>query len=240
MNKTVEEGRAFGRNLVRRLEEAGDSPPTLVICPTFLGLWGLARELASSGVLCGGQNLDLGREGAFTGAVSGYLLREAGARFVIVGHSERRSLFGESDALCAQKAAQAHQAHLRPIFCVGESAEEYRAGMTDDVITRQVRALFGSLDAGLAQQLVIAYEPVWAIGSGQVPEPSQVGAVARLIRRVLGEREPGAGAVPVLYGGSVSEKNIGAFMGEKDIDGALVGGASLHVDQFLAMAASAR
>ncbi len=241
MHKTVEEGRAFGRNLVRRLQEAGDGHPALVICPTSPGLWPLARELAGTPVSVGAQNLDLGREGALTGAVSGYLLREAGARFVLVGHSERRTIFHEGDELVAQKVAQAYQAHLRPILCVGESAQDYREGSTMAVIDRQLAALSAYADGGMMQQLIVAYEPVWAIGTGEVPEPGQANQAASHIRAVLAEMSPGQGNfVPVLYGGSVSAQNIGLFMGEKDIDGALVGGASLQVEEFLAMAKNGR
>ncbi|MCY0908481.1 MAG: triose-phosphate isomerase [Sulfobacillus thermotolerans] len=237
MHKTVEEGRAFGRHLIRRLSEAGDQSPTLVVCPTLPGLWPLAREFAGTPVGVGAQNLDLGREGALTGAVSGYLLREAGAQFVIIGHSERRQVFHETDDVIGQKVAQAYQSRLRPILCVGESAQEYRQGSTLSVVERQLQALAPYVDDKMMQTLIVAYEPVWAIGTGEVPEPGQANHVAAAIREVLDRMAPGSGEnVPILYGGSVNAKNIRPFMGEKDIDGALVGGASLQVEEFLAMA----
>ncbi len=236
MHKTVEEGRAFARELVRRLEHVSPKHQ-LIICPTALSLWAVGQELATSPVMLGAQNLDLGREGALTGALSGYLIREAGARWVIVGHSERRNLFGETDALIGQKVAQAFEAHLRPILCVGESLDDYRSGQTFAVITRQIEAIFLYTNSEVLKSLVVAYEPVWAIGSGEVPEPEQANEVAGLIRQILSKQiSDDANTVPVLYGGSVSSKNIHQFLEQAHIDGSLVGGASLQVDEFLKMA----
>ncbi|WP_026040829.1 triose-phosphate isomerase [Sulfobacillus thermosulfidooxidans] len=236
MHKTVEEGRAFARELVRRLENVSPKHQ-LIICPTALSLWAVGQELATSPVMLGAQNLDLGREGALTGALSGYLIHEAGARWVIVGHSERRNLFGETDALIGQKVAQAFEAHLRPILCVGESLDDYRSGQTFAVITRQIEAIFPYTNPEVLKSLVVAYEPVWAIGSGEVPEPEQANEVAGLIRQILSKQiSDDANTVPVLYGGSVSSKNIHQFLEQAHIDGSLVGGASLQVDEFLKMA----
>lgn len=236
MHKTVEEGRAFARELVRRLENVSPKHQ-LIICPTALSLWAVGQELATSPVMLGAQNLDLGREGALTGALSGYLIREAGARWVIVGHSERRNLFGETDALIGQKVAQAFEAHLRPILCVGESLDDYRSGQTFAVITRQIEAIFPYTNSEVLKSLVVAYEPVWAIGSGEVPEPKQANEVAGLIRQILSKQiSDDANTVPVLYGGSVSSNNIHQFLEQAHIDGSLVGGASLQVDEFLKMA----
>ncbi len=236
MHKTVAESRAFARELVRRFEHVLPSRQ-LIVCPTAVSLWAVGQELAASPVELGAQNLDLGHEGALTGALSGYLLHEAGARWVIVGHSERRNLFGESDALIAQKVGQAWKAHLRPILCVGESLDDYRDGQTFRVVSRQIEAIFPHVSADLLTSLVVAYEPVWAIGSGEVPDPGQVDDVAELIRHVLADKlGNGASAVPVLYGGSVSSNNLHKFLENAHIDGALVGGASLQVDEFVKMA----
>ena len=236
MHKTVEESRAFARELVRRMSRSAPSTQ-LIICPTALSLWAVGQELIGSRVMLGGQNLDLGREGAFTGAVSGYLLHEAGAKWVIVGHSERRQYFGESDSLVSQKVAQAWESHLRPIVCVGESLNDYREARTISVITRQIEALFKETSREALRNIIVAYEPIWAIGTGEVPQPSQANDVAALIREILAQNIPDdRDDVPVLYGGSVSSKNIHQFLSQPHIDGALVGGASLHVEEFLKMA----
>ncbi|MCL5014151.1 MAG: triose-phosphate isomerase [Firmicutes bacterium] len=236
MHKTVDESRAFAREIVRRLGQA-TLPHQLIICPTAISLWAVGQELIGSSVMLGAQNLDLGREGALTGAISGYLLHEAGARWVIVGHSERRQFFGDSDALVGQKVAQAWESHLRPIACVGESRDDYREGRTISVITRQIEALLAEASPEALRTLIVAYEPVWAIGSGAVPDPVQANDLAALIRQMLAQKIPDdAPNIPVLYGGSVSSKNIQQFLRQPHIDGALVGGASLQVEEFLKMA----
>jgi triosephosphate isomerase len=237
MHKSVEQSLAFGRELLRRLEEAGwDNTRELVICPTLPALWALGRRVSALGVEVGAQNLDPGREGAFTGAVSGYLLAEAGATYVIVGHSERRHLFGETDAVVADKVAAAVAARLRPILCIGETAAEREAGASDAIVTRQLQ--FGLERVNAPEEgLVVAYEPVWAIGSGRTPEAEEAGRMAAVIRRELVARWGESGrAIRILYGGSVNQANFPAFLGEQEIDGALVGGASLKVAEVVAMA----
>lgn len=239
MHKTVEETRAFGRELARRLEElAGAGPlPEMVVCPTFPGLWPLSRTMVGTGVAVGAQNLDLGREGAMTGAVSGYLIAEAGAAWVIVGHSERRQHFGETDALVAEKVAAARDVRLTPIVCVGENEDEYRRGETGAVLDRQIGALLDRLSGEMWSELVVAYEPIWAIGTGRVPSPEEADRTAAGIRDRIRDRHGAvADGVRILYGGSVSPKNIEQFWRQPAIDGALVGGASLSVSDFVAMA----
>ena len=236
MHKTVGESRAFAREVVRRIKGT-TLRNQLMICPTAPSLWAVGQELSGSQVSLGAQNLDLGREGAFTGATSGYLLHEAGAKWVIVGHSERRQYFAEGDDLIGQKVAQAWESHLRPIVCVGESLGEYQQARTISVITRQIEALFSKATEEALRTIIVAYEPIWAIGTGEVPQPSQANNVAALIRKILAQKIPDdADNIPVLYGGSVSPKNIHQFLNEPHIDGALVGGASLQVEEFLKMA----
>lgn len=238
MHKTVEESLAWGRTFLRRVEERGPfGRVDLVVCPTLPALWALARLFGLDGpVALGAQNLDPGREGAVTGAVSGYLLAGAGARWVIVGHSERRAGFGETDAVVAAKTVAALEAGLVPIVCVGETAEERAQGATEAVVGRQADAVLASVPAP-PPAFVFAYEPVWAIGSGRVPAVDDVAAVARMLvarcRRAWGEA---ATEVRVLYGGSVNAANVADFAAAPGVDGALVGGASLDADQFLAMA----
>ena len=238
MHKTVEESLAWGRAFLRGIEARGPLERVeLVVCPTLPALWALARLLGADGPIgLGAQNLDLGREGAVTGAVSGYLLAGAGARWVIVGHSERRAGFGETDALVAAKAKAAVEAGLVPIVCVGETAAERAQGATEAVVGRQADAVLASLPTP-PSAFVFAYEPVWAIGSGQVPTVEEAGAVAQMLadrcRQAWGES---TAKVRVLYGGSVNAANVAGFAAAPAVDGALVGGASLDAEQFLAMA----
>lgn len=226
MYKTVGESLAFARELLRR---GGDFSGT-VICPTLPALYPVAQRLSGTEVGVGAQNLDVGDEGAMTGATSAYLLREAGSQYVIVGHSERRQWFGEDDALVAQKVIAAREAGLRPILCVGESPQERQAGQTDEVVTRQLSQV---LQAGHPNDpLVVAYEPVWAIGTGLVPQPQEAQRVALVLRQVgesFGRSEP----LSVLYGGSVNRANVASFAEQSALDGLLVGGASLDVGHWL-------
>lgn len=231
MYKTVAESRAYARELLRRMEEGADIRPQQVIFPTLPALSEVAATLSGSTVQTGAQNLDLGDEGARTGAVSAPLLRAAGARYVIVGHSERRALFGETDALVAEKAAAAVRHHLIPIICVGESQSERERGHTDEVIYRQITAVATLKSFGTG---VVAYEPVWAIGTGLLPDPREAGRVAAVIRRAIAQHDPQiADAVRILYGGSINRSNIREFAAVPDLDGALVGGASLDLGHWM-------
>lgn len=237
MHKSVGASLAYGRELVRLLEDHGfDNTRELVLCPTLPALWGVGQRVLSAGVEVGAQNLDTGREGAVTGGVSAYLLAEAGATYVIVGHSERRMLFGETDEKVAAKAVAAFEGHLRPILCVGESSAERDAGRTDATVLRQLDAVLKALSRPEIS-LVVAYEPLWAIGTGRVAKPAEANRVAAVLRRHLVEVWGEEGReVRVLYGGSVNPENIAQFWGQQEIDGALVGGASLDVRGMVAMA----
>ncbi|NMP22146.1 triose-phosphate isomerase [Sulfobacillus harzensis] len=235
MHKTVRQSIAFARELLRRRDEI---PPGIqeVICPTLPALYSVSQVLAWSGIQTGAQTLDLGREGANTGAVSAFLVRETGAAFVILGHSERRNLYGEDDALVAEKTRSALDAHLIPIICVGESPEERKRGRTDAVIRHQVRAVVEGLTERTTTALVFAYEPLWAIGTGQVPEPDEANRVARLARTVVHETTPQFDSdLRILYGGSVNAGNASGFANAPEIDGALVGGASLDINQWIGL-----
>ncbi|PSR22303.1 MAG: triose-phosphate isomerase [Sulfobacillus acidophilus] len=234
MHKTVDQSRAYVRELLRRRQ--GETIPSIteVICPTVVALWGVARILAESEVAVGAQNVDVGREGAHTGAVSPYLLHEAGAHYAIVGHSERRQLYGEDDELVAAKAVECVNAQLIPVVCVGESREEREAGATDGVIARQVSAVMSVWPDGASADVVFAYEPIWAIGTGLVADAAEAGRVARLIRDTVHASQPQRqDSVRVLYGGSVTRENIAQFAQESLLSGALVGGASLDVGHWM-------
>jgi triosephosphate isomerase (TIM) len=206
----------------------------VLIAPPFPVLPLVAERLAGSGMLLAGQNLHWEDSGAFTGEVSGPMLAAIGCTHVIVGHSERRQLFGDTDEWVARKVGAALRAGLTPIVCVGETLGEREANETWAVIDRQVRAAVFGLGATAIARLVLAYEPVWAIGTGKVATPEQAQAVHRSIRVLLGELAGPAvaAAMRILYGGSVKPDNIDALMRQPDLDGALVGGASLKAADF--------
>lgn len=234
MHKSVQETHAYGRELARQAERSW--PQEQVICPTYPAIFSLQQSLRFTEVKVGAQNLDLGQEGAHTGAISGPLLLAAGAFYVILGHSERRLLDGETDEVVQQKTKAALDAGLIPIVCVGESSEERVRKETDEVISRQVSAVMEALTKGPDCAVVFAYEPLWAIGTGMVPEPSEASRVAQLIHQLL-SASAGHSKVSarVLYGGSVNAENVVAFAEEPLVDGVLVGGASLHLDGWIAL-----
>jgi triosephosphate isomerase len=211
----------------------------LLVCPPSVYLVPVAEVLAGTRVAVGAQNMYHEPSGAYTGETSAAMLRDVGAKFVILGHSERRHILGESDADVNKKTRAALAEGLVPIVCVGELLEEREAGRTGDVIRRQFHGSLADVSAADIQRSVIAYEPVWAIGTGKVATPEQAEQVHADLRSLLVERynERVAGSVRILYGGSVKPGNAGELLGQPNIDGALVGGASLKVDDFLGIAA---
>jgi len=233
MHKTVAESVEFAKGL-----RAAFTPPPerdVIIAPPFTALRSVAEVIAGSPILLSAQNLHEAEKGAYTGEISGAMLREAGCACVIVGHSERRTLFGEGDDRINRKLRSALAAGLKPIFCVGESLREREEGTMETVIKRQLKEGLNNLTADDIGLLVIAYEPVWAIGTGKTATPDQAGEVHRFIREWIARRygpEQAAG-LAILYGGSVTPKNIAELMAQPDINGALVGGASLEVDSFV-------
>jgi triosephosphate isomerase (TIM) len=208
----------------------------LMICPPATLIAGFAAAAHGSSVAIGGQDCHAERSGAHTGDIAAEMLADAGARAVIVGHSERRADHHETDAQVRAKALAARRAGLTAIVCIGEQRGERDAGRTLDVVGRQ---LDGSLpDAAAAANLAVAYEPVWAIGTGLTPTPADIGLVHGFIRKRLGEKFGGEGAgIRILYGGSVTPANAKALLAAADVNGALVGGASLKAADFLAIAA---
>jgi triosephosphate isomerase len=233
MFKTRAQAAAFGEAFRK---EPGIGAGRAVICPPFTALETLGRLLEGTGVALGAQDLYSEVEGAFTGEVSAGMLKEAGCTHVIIGHSERRKLFGDTDEAVNRKVKAALAAGLTPIFCVGEQLADRDAGKTEQVVWGQLtRGLDGLTPEQLAA-LVVAYEPVWAIGTGRNATPEQAQAVHAFIRGYLKGVQPGVDAVvPVLYGGSVKPDNIAALMKGPDVDGALVGGASLDPKSFAAL-----
>jgi triosephosphate isomerase (TIM) len=210
-----------------------DAACDVMICPPATLIAPMARAIASSSIRLGGQDCHSEPKGAHTGDVSAEMLHDAGCSAVIVGHSERRADHGESDATVRDKAAAAHRAGLTAIICIGETLEEREAGRTLDIVTGQ---LDGSLPASVApENTVVAYEPVWAIGTGRTPTLEQVAEVHGAIRAALRDRLGAVhgDGVAILYGGSVKPDNAGELMAVADVDGALVGGASLKADDFM-------
>jgi triosephosphate isomerase (TIM) len=210
----------------------GDSPARVALCPPSVLIHRMAEALSGSKVLIGGQDCHVEDSGAFTGDVSAAMLADAGARLVILGHSERRAGHGEADELVSRKVAAALRAGLEPIVCVGETLAQREAGQALSVVTEQVR---GSLPAGLAgRPFAVAYEPVWAIGTGLTPTTPQIEEVHGAIRAVLMAVFGGsARVVPILYGGSVKASNAAEILHADEVGGALVGGASLAAASFL-------
>ena len=207
----------------------------VMVAPSFTALPTVAEQLAGSRVALGGQDLYWEPSGAFTGEISAPMLRDVGCTHVIIGHSERRQYFAETDYTVAKKVSAAVAGDLIPVVCVGETLEQRDAGITFDVIRRQVAGGLVELPEESFERLVVAYEPVWAIGTGRTATPEQAEEVHARIRNLLAEtlNPAAAAAVRILYGGSVKPDNIDALMACPNVDGALVGGASLKADDFL-------
>ncbi len=217
---------------------AGDGAKVEVaICPPAVYLPAVADIVAGSSVVLGAQNLYAAGDGAYTGEVNAAMLTDVGCRYVILGHSERRQLMGETDAMVSKKMQSALSGNLIPIVCVGETQAEREAGKTESVVETQVRGSLAALDEVRAAAIVLAYEPVWAIGTGLTASPAQAEAVHAMIRQLLGEifSPDVAAQIRIQYGGSVKPSNAAELLGQENIDGALVGGASLQAADFLAI-----
>ena len=214
---------------------ADNSAREVVVCPPACALPAVKAGLGQSGIRLGAQNMHQAESGAYTGEVSAAMLRSSGCTHVIFGHSERRALFGETDALINKKIRAALLSRLVPIFCVGEVLSERKAGQAEEVVAAQVRGGLQGIGTSDILSCVIAYEPVWAIGTGETATPSQADDMHASIRRVLVRLygEVVSESVSILYGGSVNDKNIDELIARPNIDGALVGGASLKAESFL-------
>lgn len=232
MYKTPAQTNAYFEAFVPLTRDSGHAD--IVICPPFPALSAAVAAVAGTAIRIGAQNLYWGSEGAFTGEVSGPMLTGAGCSHVIVGHSERRQYFGEGDAEVARKTVAALDAGLTPIVCIGEKLEEREANRTESVLMTQIAGALGALSASQFSALVIAYEPVWAIGTGRTATPQMAADAHAIIRRECQGLFGGeaAGRLRILYGGSVKPENTPALMAQQDIDGVLVGGASLDPQSF--------
>ena len=239
MNKTVVEARDLVAVMKTPLSEIADIEK--VICPAFTALSAVAVLLGDSDIGIGAQDMHWEEKGAFTGEVAPNMVKEY-CRYVIIGHSERRSYFGETDETVNKKVSAALKVGLTPIVCVGETLDQYESGLTAEVVRRQIKNGLAGIDSADAARIVVAYEPVWAIGTGKASSGENANTVHKQVirpglRDLFGEDN--AAAIRILYGGSVTASNAAEFFAFPDIDGALVGGASLKPDEFVAITKAA-
>jgi len=232
MNKTAAEGVDLVQDLKREL--ANIKELDIVVCPPFTALSEISRVVFDSNIRLGAQNMSEHNYGAYTGEVAAGMLKEFSVRYVILGHSERRQYQKEPDELIARKALAAHAAQIKPIVCVGETLEEREAGNTEKIVERQIKASLAGLTPEQMEETIIAYEPVWAIGTGKTASSAQAQEVHAFIRKKLTFMfsETVGKHVRIQYGGSVKAQNARELMSQPDVDGALVGGASLEVRSF--------
>ena len=237
MHKTGTEARDLIAQVAEGIGEAG---PEVIVCPPFTALAAAVEAASGTPIRIGAQNMHQEPHGAFTGEVSAGMLLDLGVEVVVLGHSERRALFGETDELLVRKVPAALNAGLEPILCVGETEEERNSDDTERVLTTQIEADLADVSGSELAKVVVAYEPVWAIGTGNTATAEQAQEACALIRGLLAKRDEGAAAtVRILYGGSVKPANAEELLSQPDIDGALVGGASLEPDDFTAIVRAA-
>lgn len=239
MNKTSSEAAALAKGVVEAVGKV--ESVDIAVCPTFTSLESASRELAGSTVKLGAQNMYFEKSGAFTGEISADMLKELGCTYVILGHSERREYFKECDCLINKKVKAALEAGIKPILCVGETLGQREAGQTINVVSAQTKGGLESLTSEQAANVVIAYEPVWAIGTGKTATPEMAQEVHAEIRKVLAGMfgDETAEGMQILYGGSMKPENADQLLAQKDIDGGLIGGAALKADSFAALVKSA-
>lgn len=240
MNGSRDDNAALLRELV--FEAKKYSAIEMAVCPPAVYLDSVGQQIGGSPIRLGAQDLcEQAAAGAFTGEIHGNMLKEFGCRYVLVGHSERRSLYGETDERVAQKFVTAQVCGLVPVLCLGETLADREDGSTEAVLARQLDAVIASAGIAALRDAVIAYEPVWAIGTGRTASPEQAQAAHAFLRRRLAESDAKiAGSVPLLYGGSVNAENAASLFEQPDVDGGLIGGASLKASAFLAICAAAQ
>jgi len=214
----------------------GEANAEVVVCPPFVYIPSVADAIGDSGIKLGSQNMCDQDAGAFTGEVSGPMLKDVGCEYVIIGHSERRAMYGETDEVTAVKYGAVLKNGLKPIFCIGETLEERESGITEEVVGRQIDAILNSDGVASLANAVLAYEPVWAIGTGKTASPEQAQDVHAFIRNKISEQDKViAEGLRILYGGSMNPGNAAELRSQPDIDGGLIGGASLKAEDFLAI-----
>ena len=231
MNKTPAEAEELVKELVPLV---ADAEAEVVVCPPFVCLDAVGKVIKGTNIKLGAQNVHFEKSGAFTGEISADMLLAMGVEYVIIGHSERRQYFGETDCTVNKRARAALAAGLKPIICVGESLAERENGITDELVGMQTKLALKEIEAEQLEQLVIAYEPIWAIGTGKTATAQEanatIGAIRRAIAQVYGEEA--AQKVRIQYGGSMNPKNASELMAQSEIDGGLIGGASLKAEDF--------
>ena len=232
MNKTVAEAVALASEIKEKV--AGVENVKIIVCPVFTAVKSVADVLKGTNVKVGAQDMYWETSGAFTGEVSGEMLKEAGAEYVIIGHSERRQYFGETNETVNKKLKKALSIGLKPIVCIGETLADREAGNTEAVVEKQVREGFVGLTAEEMKGTIIAYEPVWAIGTGKTATADQAEAVHAFVRNLVSQLwdKETADAVVIQYGGSMKPENVASLLAQPDIDGGLIGGAALKADSF--------
>ena len=239
MNKTLSETKAFAEEIKPQLGK--HKWCEVVLCVPYVNIPAAVRLFKDTRVAIGAENLHYENNGAFTGEVSAQMLKEVGVKYVIIGHSERREYYNETDFAVNKKVKAALAAGLHPIVCVGESLEQRELGVTSELISYQVKCALAGLDAAQVRKIVIAYEPLWAIGTGKTATAEQAGEVCQTIRAII-RKEFGARvarAVTIQYGGSMNAKNAAELLAQPDVDGGLIGGASLKTPDFLQIIAAA-
>ena len=231
MNKTIDEGLSFVNEVKNRILDKNDAK--VIFCPPFTSLFSIARVLDNSPFCLGAQNVHSEIEGAYTGEISVQMLKSADVEYVILGHSERKKYFGETDKFIRSKIDAVLKGGLKPIVCVGETLDERNSGQTKEVLKKQIENGFNNLEGISRENLMLAYEPIWAIGTGKTANESQItkahNSIRRIMHSIFGENGHN---VPILYGGSVNMDNAGSLINIDGVDGFLIGGASLNVENF--------
>ncbi len=237
MNMTLSEGVTFAKQLARYLEEHAVAQTKIMVAVPFIHLTEVSKILAPLGVSVAAQNCAEQKSGAFTGEISATMIKSTGANAVLIGHSERRALFMESDNTINTKVKQALENNITPVLCVGEILDERKANRQENIVAEQLKGGLRNLDASDVQRVVIAYEPVWAIGTGETATPQQAQEMHQFIRSYIQEYYGASVAsnIFILYGGSVKPDNAKEIFGQADVNGGLIGGASLKVDSFVAL-----
>ncbi len=237
MNTDSHSSVSLAKDVAAGTSEIAGHKIDVAVIPPFVYIQSVAKVLSASSVAVGAQDIYTEKQGAFTGEISASMLRDIGCTYALCGHSERRHVIGEQDELINKKVSAAISGGLLPILCVGELLEERQSDKTGEVVTRQIKAGLAGLGAEKVSAVTVAYEPVWAIGTGLTATPQQAQEAHNLIRRLLGEMYDGqlAEEIRILYGGSVKPDSAAELMGQQDVDGLLVGGASLSADDFVAI-----
>ncbi|MHC4844129.1 MAG: triose-phosphate isomerase [Planctomycetota bacterium] len=237
MNMNTESSTALAEGLALKSKDIAGTKVDVMLCPPFVYLPGVIDAVRTEHIAVGAQDVYFESNGAFTGEISFEMLKDIGCTYVLCGHSERRHIIGETDELINKKLSAAVSGGLLPVLCVGETKDQRQAEQTSDVVTTQLKGGLAGMSEEKVSAVTIAYEPVWAIGTGLTATPQQAQEVHSLIRKLLGEmyNQDLADDMRILYGGSVKPDNAAELMGQDDIDGALVGGASLKVDDFMAI-----